>query len=253
MRLDYSEKVGALRETVDKRPAQKNRPRKEPMGIFTLVALVALLGATYGAGVVTGWFLFKGGNNAAKAAPTAAQPAKQQEPAAAAGQPAAAPADTPLTFYKTLPAGGQHVIGSGVNLKKVDPVQPRTAPAAPPAAAAAPAAQPAAPAASAPAPQAPAAQVAKPPQATAAQAPKAPEAKQEGGTRYLVQLASYHDRREAEAAQAKLTAKRVAAYLVESKVQDKVWYRLRVGKHLSKGEAEALAAKCGTGAAVVAE
>ena len=36
MRIDYSEKRGARdsRESIDRKPVQKNRPRKEPVGIF---------------------------------------------------------------------------------------------------------------------------------------------------------------------------------------------------------------------------
>jgi len=222
MRLDYSDKTGRpVRESVERKPVQKNRPRKEPVGMFALLSVLVLL-VTFGAGVLTGWFLFKGGRNApAPSAAAVAPQAKQQPPP---GQPSAPPQEAPtLTFYKTLPSGGQAVIGSGLNPKKAEPApaQPHPAPAAVPAA--------------------------KPAEA------KSAEAKQEGTTRYVVQIASYRDKQEAETAQAKLSAKGVAAYLVESKVQDKAWYRLRVGRHLSKGEADELAGKAGSGAAVLAE
>lgn len=211
MVMDYSEKRPGTKDSVEPRkPVQKNRSRKEPVGPFALLAVVALI-ATFGAGVLTGWLLFKGPKKAP--APVAvAQPVKKEEAVPAPTQPL--PKDAPLTFYKTLPAGGKAAIGSGLNPKKPE----------------APAAQPAAPAAPA----------------------AAPAAQETAG--YTVQVASYRDKPEAEAAQAKLTAKGVAAYLVESNLQDKgLWYRLRVGKHLSKEEAASLAAKAGKGAIVLAE
>ena len=70
----------------------------------------------------------------------------------------------------------------------------------------------------------------------------------------MVQIASYRDKQEADAVQAKLTGRGVAAYIVESRFPDKsVWYRLRVGRHLTKAEAEQIAAKSGKGASVLAE
>jgi cell division protein FtsN len=72
--------------------------------------------------------------------------------------------------------------------------------------------------------------------------------------RYVVQVASYREKPEAVSAQAKLTLKGVAAYLVESKLADKgVWYRLRVGHHLTKAEAGDIAGKAGKGAIVLPE
>jgi cell division protein FtsN len=218
MVMDYSEKrPGTKDSVVERKPVQKNRPRKEPVGMFPLLAVAALV-VTFGAGVLTGWLLFKGTKKAP--APVAvAQPVKKDEVPPAATQPT--PKDAPLTFYKTLPAGGKGAIGSGLNLKKPEH------PAAQPAASVAPA---------------------------AGQPTQPSQAGQEAAARYTVQVASYRDKPEAEAAQAKLAAKGVAAYLVESNLQDKgLWYRLRVGKHLSKEEAGELAAKAGKGAIVLAE
>lgn len=256
MRLDYNEKKMG-RESVERKPVAKNRPRKEPMGLFAILSIFALV-VTYGAGVATGWILYK--VKAAKA------PAVQVAPAVKVAEPAPPqpPAPyTPLTFYKTLPQGEKGVIGSGVNLKPPQPpghAAPVAAPAVPPAAA-----TPAPPSSAAPA----AKQDAQPkPQGAEKQdkqqgADKAQEAQQKSeaqqkqekqDARYVVQVASYRDKQEAEAAQAKLTAKGVAAYLVESKLADKtVWYRLRIGKHLSKAEATQLAGRTGKGAAVIAE
>jgi cell division protein FtsN len=237
MRLDYSEKRGARdsREVIDRKPVQKNRPRKEPIGMFALVSLVGMI-VTFGAGLLTGWLLFKGPHKAPVAA-AVAQPARKEEAAPApadAGQPRP---DAPLTFYKTLPAGGKGVIGSGMNLKKIEPVA--SAPHATPVAA--PAAQVPAAAASAAA-------------APAATAQPAPDVKPQSSARFVVQVASYRDKQEADKAQAKLTGKGVAAYVLESKVADKgVWYRIRVGRHLSKAEADDVMAKVGKGAVLVQE
>jgi len=238
---DYSEKRGAreARESVDRKPVAKNRPRKEPGGISFLLSVLALLIA-FGAGVGTGWFVFRGPR---KAAPVpVAQAAKKDEPAPAPAQPQP---DAPLTFYKTL-AGGKGAIGTGMNLKKPEPgvSVPRESKAGAPAAPPVP--EPAAPA-SVPADPAP-------PVAAPAAAPASAPAKPDASAHFVVQVASYREKQEALTVQSKLAAKGIAAYLVESKVADKgVWYRLRVGRHLSRGEAGELAGKSGKGAIVVPE
>lgn len=246
---DYSEKVGAVRESAERRPLPKNRPRKAPVGVFAFLGVLLLLGVTYGAGVLTGWYLFKGELPEAASAPPAA--AKPQDPAPVAAQPGAAAPDAPLTFYKTLPSGGHGAMGSGVNLKLSEPPQSKRAPVAAPAAAGSDEKQ--APEKAAPETQAPEKQAAE---KQAPQKPAADKAAAEkpAAARFLVQIASYRDRKEAEAVMAKLGAKGVAAYLVESKLQDKgVWWRLRAGRHLTKEEADRLAAKVGSGATVLAE
>lgn len=260
MRLDYSEKMTAVRDSAERnRPVQKNRPRREPIGGFLLVALVLLV-IGYGGGVLTGWFLFRGKNPQAALPPVAQQakaPAAAQtpQPAGAAqgqpGQPAQPAPDVPLTFYKTLPSGGKGAIGSGINTKLPE-VLPKSAPATPQAAPEQKAAQPA-PAAGKGGETKPAEKASAPPAEKQAEK-QAGDEKQAADPRYLVQVASYKDKQEAESARAKLAAKGVAAYVVESKLKDKgVWYRIRVGKHLSKQEAQQLAGKVGSGAAVVAE
>jgi len=235
---DYSEKRGASREPIEPRkPIAKNRPRKESGGMLGVLLVFAFL-CTFGAGVLTGWLAFKGTHKAAPA--PVAQAVKKEDPAPAAAAPNA---DLPLSFYKTLPAGGKGVIGTGLNLKKPEP--PPSAPHHPQASspAAAPAAEPAEEPATAPA------------AATSAPA-AAPTAagKPETSVRYVVQVASYREKQEALTAQGKLAGKGIAAYLVESKLGDKgIWYRIRVGRHLTKGEAAELAAKSGKGAIVLPE
>lgn len=261
MRLDYSEKMTAVRDSAERnRPVQKNRPRREPIGGFLLVALVLLV-IGYGGGVLTGWFLFHGKNPQAAVPPAAQQakvpPAAQtpQPPGTVPGQPGqpGQPApDVPLTFYKTLPSGGKGAIGSGINTKLPE-VLPKSAPATP---AAAPEQQKAAPAA-APAGKGGEAKPAEKAPAPPAEKPaekQGGEEKQANDPRYLVQVASYKDKQEADSVRAKLAAKGIAAYVVESRLKDKgVWYRIRVGRHLSKQEAQQLAGKVGSGAAVVTE
>jgi len=178
-----------------------------------------------------------------------AQAAKKEEPAVAPAQPNPA-GEAPLTFYKTLPAGGKATMGTGLNLKKPEPPHAGAPKPASAAAAPVPAPAPAANPAAAPAPGAAAASA----PAAAPAAGAAGEPKQEDAARYLVQLASYRDKKEADAAQAKLSGKGVAAYVVESKLAEKgVWYRIRVGRHLTKSEAEALAGKYGKGTMVIPE
>ena len=234
---DYSEKRGARESVERKQPIAKNRPRKESGGKFLLLSVLGLL-CTYGAGVATGWVVFKGPR---KAAPVAvAQAAKKEDPAPAQPQPSP---DAPLSFYKTLPAGGKGTIGTGLNLKKPEPVPsaPRQLRTAAPAAA--PTAEPVETPAAAPA------------GANSAPIPaSAATGKPETSVRYVVQVASYREKTEAVSAQAKLNLKGVAAYLVESKLPDKgVWYRLRVGHHLTRTEAGEIAGKAGKGAIVLPE
>jgi len=237
MRLDYSDKMGAVRESAERKPVPKNRPRKAPIGMFAVLSVLLLLGVTFGAGVATGWFLFKGGDGAPAATAAAAPEVKQQEPVPAAVAPTAAtPQDAPLTFYKTLPSGGHGAMGSGVNLNLSDPPpQPKTAPVA-----------------------APAAKPAEEKPAGEKTAVEKPSGEKQAGERtaaeFLVQIASYRDKQEAEVAKAKLSARGIAAYVVESRVKERgVWYRLRAGRHLSRQEAEQLAGKVGSGATVLSE
>ena len=228
MRLDYSEKKGG-RDKVE-RPVQKNRPRKEPGGLFALLSTAVLL-LTFGAGVLTGWLLFK---KTHKTPPVlaAVQPAKNE--AQGADKAGTTPPAAQLTFYKTLPDGGKGVIGSGLNLKKPEP------------------------AASAPHPTA---TTARPVPVVPHTAPVAPaeeaapaEEQREAAARFVVQIASYREQQEADKAQARLVGKGIAAYVMESRLKDNVvWYRVRVGRHLTKVEAGEIAGKAGKGATVLPE
>lgn len=253
MRLDYSDKVAALRESPERKPVQKstpkNRPRKAPLGLFAFLSALVFLGGTFGAGVFTGWVLFRGSARPPVAANATAGAQAKLVPVTPPAVPGTPVPETPLTFYKTLPSGGHGAMGSGVNLKLSDPPPQSKAVPAAPAAKAAEAKQ----VEAKPAPEKGTAEkpAADKPEGQKQEAAKAPSGA-EG--RYLVQIASYRDKKEADAAHSKLSAKGVAAYLSESKVQGKgVWYRLRVGRHLSKSEADQLAAKVGSGATALPE
>jgi cell division septation protein DedD len=72
--------------------------------------------------------------------------------------------------------------------------------------------------------------------------------------RFVVQVASYREKKDADAALEKLSAKGLAAYVTEVHSAEKgVWFRVRIGKHLTREEADDLAETAGQGAIVTAE
>ena len=72
--------------------------------------------------------------------------------------------------------------------------------------------------------------------------------------KYVVQVASYQSKAEAEAVKGRLMDAGLPAYIVESVLKDKgTMYRVRVGKHLEPAAAAELAAKAGKNAIVVME
>ncbi|MCM2358459.1 MAG: SPOR domain-containing protein [Geobacteraceae bacterium] len=244
MVLDYS----------GRRPATKNRPRKQPVGIFTVI-LISAVSMSFALGVLTGWFFFRPARQATQnpAAVVAGASGSPSSPQGQTPNPAAAPpgsGDPPLTFYETLPKGGKAVIGSGLNPPKTEVHQP-------PQPAAAPAAQhPPAPAAAAKAEarqeqgKAPAEQAIKAP--AGAPVPVPMQAGPAG--KFCVQIASTQERKEAETYKARLVEKGLPAYIVESTIKDRgTWFRVRVGKHLSQQAAGELAVKAGKGAMVISE
>lgn len=214
----------------ERKPVNKNRPRRHPIGTFVLMGALALLGA-YGAGFGTGWLFFRKGAARPAAAPVAIPQAKGTT-AAPAQSPQTAPptADPPLTFYDTLPKGSKALIGSGLN-----PVKPEGGAPAPVAKSAAPATPPG------------------PANGKAGGTVPTAEKGRPAGT-FTVQVASYKDRKEADAVREKIAALGFPAYVVESHVKDKgVWYRVRIGRHLERKAAAELARKAGKGALVVPE
>jgi cell division septation protein DedD len=263
MVMDYRE-----RKTVS-----KNRPRKQPLGVFAFLIVGAVLTA-FGAGVLTGWLVFRAKLNQLVKIQQQKEVAGQQvqESAQSSASMSGAPqtGEPPLTFYETLPKGTRAVIGSGLNPHKTEPILSAKpiVPLPPPRAASS---QPVPVPHAAPATLAPSKTpvVAKPsepgekgePVNSAAPA-KAPAAKSEepvkkpdsGKGKFSVQVASYKERKEAEAVRDRMAARGMQAYIVESHLPDKgVWYRVRIGRGLEQTAANELAAKAGKGAMIIPE
>ncbi len=234
MVLDYSER----------RPVSKNRPKKQPVGILIFILAGAVL-VSFGTGFVVGWFFcnqsIRISNNKKAAAVDATKPGNASPLQPPSGQPV-----PPLTFYQTLPSGAT-VMGSGLNPNKREneskktPVvdqQNRQGQLVP---------------SSAPTPQTPSAN--EPKQVVVAPAGAVSSKKQSAAdSGFCVQVTSLRSKKDADAIKSGLLAQGLAAYIVESTVQEKgTWYRVRLGKHLTHSEAVELAAKTGKGAIVTPE
>lgn len=265
MRIDYSEP----KQSYIGGQTSKARPRKEPTGLITTIVIVTGL-LTFLAGFGTGWFFSQRSakksfqaateqnslENSPKQAPAAppaakqAQPPAQPAPATQQPQTAAATAtaqaapngqttpEPPLSFYKTLPSGQQsNVLGSGINSSDGKGKHPLQA-AIP-------------------------SNLTRKPQSddsqnTAADKPAATEkavAKPQNiSSSFVVQVASYSLKSEAETLKNKLSAKGYNVTINESNLGDKgIWYRVRVGKKLDQEAAKELATKLGKGAIAISD
>ena len=156
-----------------------------------------------------------------------AAPVPTAAPASAAAAPAASqkpapPPGLPLSFYENLPSGQKNtVLGSGINEKNKP-----TPPAAPA--------------------QQPAGTAPPKPDATPATTAYKPAAATGG---WLVQVAALSSQKEAEALKAKLVAKGYSASIMETHLNDKgTWYRVRIGRRMSKEAATDIASRIGSGA-----
>lgn len=247
MAMDYHER----------KIASRNKPRRSSIWGYVLgVASVLIL--VYAAGVASGWFACRYRMKTASAVAPSTQPKAQGQPSPNSPTPVDAkpvPAQTPLTFYETLPQGSKTVIGSGINAKL--PPHDSTAPARP--ASAAPPSAPA-PAAVSPkpasAPPAPAAS--QPPPKPAPVAPPVdkpvPAATKEVERHFTVQVASVKEKSEAETLKSRLAAKGLNPYVIAVNVPGKgLLYRVRAGRHLLQSEAQDIAAKLGSGAIAIPE
>jgi len=253
MRIDYSEP----RQSYTVPNPSRHRPKSGISGA-TLIALVVCGGLVFGSGFGVGWYFSQqAAKKAFRAAmeqqsletaakggvlpPTVATPdGLTQQPATPAAptttQPGAAPTpshpELPLSFFDNLPKGQKNtVLGSGINEKpKPAPPPPVTAPAAQTAPQ-----QPAEPQKSEPAQPA-----AKP---AAKSAPKP--------TGYVVQVASYSNRKDADTLRSRLSARGYAAKVSETTLEGKTWYRVRIGRHLDKESATTISNQLMMGAKIV--
>lgn len=235
---DYNQPRQSYTTNSHPRVTERHESAQTPVGAFFIVA-----GVVFVIGFGTGWYLsqqsakkayraaleqksLENTPNEAKAAPPPAAPNPQQNTGTAAQATpspvtgAVSNSGPPLTFYNNLPNGQKNttVLGSGINEK------PKPAPAAAPVA-----------------PKLP-----SDPQKPANAAPVA-----KGAEGFLVQVASFSSRQEAETTKAKLAAKGYSATISEINLNDKgIWYRVRVGRHLEKDAASDIAAKLGKGAII---
>ncbi|HEY7744717.1 MAG TPA: SPOR domain-containing protein [Desulfuromonadales bacterium] len=235
--------------------ATRSQRRLEKRQVVTLLALVLVVSlVSFVLGVMVGRSSVR--PVVAVAPPQAVRlPVAEAVPPPTTVAPAAGerPADS-LTFYDSLPKGGQAPLGSGINLPPAKvptpveataqpaPVEPAKLPAAATATvvesaipaktdASAPVAKAPVPVAKAPAP------VAKAP-APVAKAP-APVVKAAGS--YLVQAAAFRRSEDARGLQAKLARKGYSVFTEEANLGAKgVWYRVYVGPYASAGAADAV-------------
>lgn len=251
MRIDYSEP----RQSYTVPPPSRHRPQSGISGA-KLIALAVCGGLLFGSGFGVGWYFSQqAAKKAFRAAmeqqsletaakggalpPTAAPPdgiAQQQaSPAApAATQPGVAPPashpELPLSFFDNLPKGQKNtVLGSGIN-ERPKATPPVTAPAPQTASQAA----------------APSDTAKKPEPAQPATVKPAPKP-----TGFVVQVASYSNRKDADGLRSRLSAKGYAAVVSETTLEGKTWYRVRIGRHLDKEAATQISNQLMMGAKIV--
>ncbi len=255
----------------ERRQVSKNRPKSKPLGALVF-GFVMVAAGSFALGVAADRLLLKLHPPKAPAAPSpqAAISSRTAQPATNAAAPGASPAPPPpaepsLTFYNTLPKGGQAILGSGINPRNEEPRGVSSAKHSP-SATLSPKEQ---------APSRPSADKGEPVTKPAEPSEKktteksgltstktAKDAGRESGAKksvnpkgkFSVQAASTKDRKDAEAIKAKLAEKGFAAYIVESSVPGKgSWYRVRVGKQMEQPAASEMASMVGGGAIIVPE
>lgn len=247
MRIDYSEP----RQSYTVPNPSRHRPTSGISGA-TLIAIVVCGGLLFGSGFGVGWYFSQqAAKKAFRAAmeqqsletaakggalpPTAAPPDQPASPAApAATQPGVAPPashpELPLSFFDNLPKGQKNtVLGSGIN-ERPKATPPVTAPAPQ----------------SAPQAAAPSDTAKKPEPAQPATVKPAPKP-----TGFVVQVASYSNRKDADGLRSRLSAKGYAAVVSETTLEGKTWYRVRIGRHLDKEAATQISNQLMMGAKIV--
>ncbi|MDY0385248.1 SPOR domain-containing protein [Trichlorobacter sp.] len=250
MRIDYSEP----RQSYTVPNPSRHRP-KSGVSSATLIALVVCGGLLFGSGFGVGWYFSQQASKKAFRAameqqsletgakgglqpPPAATPdgPAQQSEAAPAAQPGTAPVpshpELPLSFFDNLPKGQKNtVLGSGINEK------PKPAPQPP---------------VTAPVPQSAPQQPVEAPKNVPAQPAAKPIAKPAPKpTGYLVQVASYSNRKDAETLKSRLSSRGYAAKVSETTLEGKTWYRVRIGRHLDKESATTISNQLMMGAKIV--
>lgn len=266
MVLDYRER----------KPVNKNRPKSKPVGLY-VVAFGAVACCSFVLGIVTDRFLLPPRNLTRNTVPVGQTPSSASTPPAlpaAAGNASGAvqqnvPLQEPsLTFYETLPKGGRAILGSGINPKRPDAhdgtVKPGGAASShkdstvPPQVETKPAQKIESPPALPVVPQyrSVATDAVERQQVSDASVKEA-TAKKAAITakgKFIVQVSSVKERKEAEAIKAALQEKGFAAYVVESPVAGKgTWYRVRVGKQMDQTAASSLVRQIGRGAMIISE
>lgn len=244
----------------ERKAVPKNRPRKQPAGIFFFSIFVAVIIA-YTLGLVTGWLVFRPGGQKMTDNRTVATDGNNkggEVPADSKGQPAAENTgnikEPMLTFYETLPKGNRELIGSGLNLPRpLEPAASKAVPAQKP--------SPVAKEATSSGPATKSREAAKVPLKptdtikSREASPGEVTVKDDGGKgKFVVQVASYHEKKEAEELRDRLKSDGISAYIVESKLPEKgTFYRVRIGRHLDQKAAQEMAVKAGKEAIVIPE
>ncbi len=266
MVLDYRER----------KQVNKNRSKNRPVNLIVLTALGILLGI-YFLGIATGWVLHAALKKNPAGAPAAVtadvkQKTKVTPPASNSLQNRTAnntrTSEPPLSFYYTLPKGEKMALGSGLNPAKREKSgdagsataetansgrirphgeqRPRNASLEH--------------------------EVSSPAQSSAASRsgdstgnvkaadveisgkPSASNKAEAARRKYTVQVASYDNKKEADALKYSLDKAGLLSYVVEAKVTGKgTRYRVRLGSRLDLDAANKLAAKAGKGAIIIPE
>jgi hypothetical protein len=135
-----------MRDYSERRQSRIAAPPKRPAVWPYVLLIMVLISIAYGAGLGTGWYLYRPGGKyykgvqptqpAAASKPQSAVPPQGQPiaPVPAQGQPAAdkATGAPPLTFYDTLQKGNKVLMGTGINEPKDAPQQAPAKPSAAP-------------------------------------------------------------------------------------------------------------------------
>lgn len=263
MVLDYRER----------KPVNKNRPKSKPVGLY-LVAFGAVASCFFVLGIVTDRYLLpprihETANVPREQAPAPAPPSPQSAAGSPSGteQQNAPPPEPSLTFYETLPKGGKAILGSGINPQRPEAhdttVKPGTAvpahnaPTAPPQpeAKTATKVEPSQPSPVVPLNRTAATDTAERRQSSDTTAGESTEKKTATAKgKYVVQVASVKERKEAESIKKALQEKGFAAYIAESSVAGRgTWYRVRVGKQMEQSAAGSLAKQIAGGAIIISE